>query len=330
MEDGGIRNIVVAANSGSGKTSLAEAMLFTAKAVKRLGKVDDGSSTLDFEPEEIRRHISINNAFHDLTWEKTKIYMIDTPGDDNFLAEAKMALRVADNVLYVVDAVDPIKPQTDKVWSMIRQFNLPVMIFVNKLDKERADFKKTIETVKTALGLRLVPVSIPIGAEEGFRGIVDLIQMKAYEYAPDGSGKETRIEIPADMKDEVDTLRGNLIEYAAESEDSLLEKFLEGGDLTSEEIISGLMKGTAQGGFAPVACGSAIKNAAAANLLDLIVRLLPSPEGRGDVKGVNPKTGSEAARRPLIDEPFSGLVFKTLIDPYAGRLSILRVYSGEQ
>ncbi|MGB9711841.1 MAG: elongation factor G [Dissulfurimicrobium sp.] len=327
MENENIKNIAIAGNNGSGKTSLAEAVLFTAKATKRLGRVDDGSSCLDFEPEEIKRRISISAALHNLTWKKTRVFIIDTPGEDNFLPETKMALRVADNALYVMDAVDPLKPQTEKTWRMIKELGLPAMIFINKMDKERADFKRAVDTIKT-LGIRPVPLFMPIGAQEGFKGIVDLIQMKAFVFAPDGSGKATQIDIPPDLEDEAGVLRGNLIEYAAESEDSLLEKFLEGVELSPEEIISGLMKGVSEGGFVPVACGSAIKNIASPNLLDLIVNLMPGPQARGDVKGLNPNTRSEIIMKPLHDSPVSGIVFKTLIDPYAGRLSILRIYSG--
>jgi elongation factor G len=327
MENESIRNIAIVGNNGSGKTSLAEAMLFTAKATKRLGRVDDGSSNLDFEPEEIKHHISISTAFHNLTWKKTRVSISDTPGEDNFLAETRMALRAADNALYVMDAVDPIKPQTEKTWSMVREFNLPAIIFINKMDKERADFKKTIDAIKT-LGVRPVPLFIPIGAQDDFKGVVDLIQMKAFTFSTDVGEKMNQIDIPPELKDEADAFRGNLIEYAAESEDILLEKFLEGGELTAEEIMSGLMKGVNEGGFAPVVCGSAIKNMAISNLLDLIVQLLPDPQMRGDIKGLNPKTKSEIQIKPLPDSPVSGIVFKTLIDPYAGRLSIMRVYSG--
>ncbi|MCK4426680.1 MAG: GTP-binding protein, partial [Deltaproteobacteria bacterium] len=228
MDVSNIRNLVLVAQSGSGKTSLAEAMLFTAKATSRMGRVDDGSSVLDFEPEEVKRHISVSTAFHHLTWKKAQVYLMDAPGDDNFLGEAKMAIRAADNVLFVVDAVDPVKPQTQKVWSIIKDSGLPVIMCVNKMDKERADFQKAVDAIKEALDLRLVPVSLPLGEQEDFRGIVDLIQMKALEFSNDGSGKAKSVDIPADLQDEVENSRNNLIEFAAESDDVLLEKFLEG------------------------------------------------------------------------------------------------------
>jgi len=327
MDVSTIRNIALVAQNGSGKTSLAEAMLFTAKATSRLGKVDEGTSVLDFEPEEVKRHISISTAFHHMSWKKTKIYIMDTPGDDNFVAEAKMSLRAADNALFLIDAVDPVKPQTQKIWSMVRDSGVPVIMCVNKMDKERADFHKAMNAVKEAFDVRLVPVTIPIGAAENFSGIVDLIHMKAYTFSDD-SGKGQPTDIPADLADMAEELRSNLIEYAAESDDELLEKFFEGAELTPDEIAKGLKKGIAAGGFIPLCCSAAVKNIGSSQLLDLIVNFLPSPADKGAVTGTNPSSGETETRQPAADAPVSGLIFKTLTDPYAGRLSILRVYSG--
>ncbi len=326
MEITSIRNFAIVSQSGSGKTSLAEALLYSAKATKKLGRVDDGTSVLDFEPEEIKRKISISTAFHSLSWKKHSLFLMDTPGEDNFLHETMMALRVADNCLFVADAVDPVKPQTRKIWSLISEVSAPVIMFVNKMDRERADFNKALEALKDALGLRLVPVTLPIGSQDSFKGIVDLIQMKAFEFSEDGS--KTAVEIPSEMTDEVEEQRSNLIEYAAESDEELLEKFLEGEVLTAEEIISGLKQGIMDGGFIPVVCGAATKNIGASTVLDHIVQFLPSPAEKGPETGTNPETGDEETREPRPDAPFSGLVFKTLTDPYAGRLSIMRVYSG--
>jgi len=328
MDVGNIRNLAILGQSGSGKTSLAEAMLYTAKAISRLGKVDEGTSAMDFEPEEIKRKISTNAAFHNLGWKKTKVYFIDTPGEDNFIAEARMGLRGADNALFVLDSVDPVKPQAVKIWSMIREARLPAIMCVNKLDRERANFHKTIEAIKANLDVRLVPVCLPVGLESGFKAIVDLVQMKAFEYPEDGSGKAQALEIPSALQAEVENLRNNLVEYAAESDDTLLEKFLEGGELTSEEIVSGLRQGIVKGSFVPVCCSSALKNCGANILLDLMVHFLPSPGERGAVTGTDPKNGEEISRSPSPESPVSGLVIKTLTDPYAGRLSILKVCSG--
>ncbi len=323
-----VRNVALVAQNSSGKTSLAEAMLYTAKATKRLGKVDDGSSVLDFEPEELKRHISISTAFHHLTWKKTQIFLMDTPGDDNFLAEAENALHVADNCIFTVDGVTPVKPQTEKVWEMIKKYTIPVLMHVNKMDKERADFFKAVDALKDLLEVRLVPVAIPIGSHEEFKGIVDLIQMKAYTYDREGSGKGSPVDIPDDLRDQAEELRANLIEFAAESDDELLEKFLEGEELSPDEILDGLKKGILDGGFVPVSCGSATMNMGTDRFLNLVADFLASPEDRGAVAASNPKSGGDVEVAPNPDDPVAGLVFKTLTDPYAGRLSILRIYSG--
>ncbi len=326
MDVAKVRNFALLSHSGTGKTSLAEAMLFAAKATKKLGKVDDGSSILDYEPEEISRKVTINTSFFGFKWNKNDFFLMDTPGEDNFLADALMAMRAADSCILVADAVDPIKPQTQKVWNIISRFSPPMIMFVNKMDKERADFSKTLETLKETFDVRLVPVAIPIGSFESFKGIVDLLQMKAYEFGADGKAKA--MPIPDDMADEVEDARNNMIEYAAESDEELLEKFLEGEELSPEEIISGLRQGILDGGFVPVVCGSALKMAGVTTLLDLIEKFLPSPADKGEVSGTNPKTGNEESRQPTPDAPFSALTFKTLTDPYAGRLSIIRIYSG--
>ncbi len=326
METAKVRNFAIVSQSGSGKTSLAEALLYSAKATKKFGKVDDGTSHLDFEPEEVKRKITISTAFYAFNWNKHDFFLMDTPGEDNFFHETISALRVADSCLFVADAVDPVKPQTQKIWSFISDAGTPVIMFLNKMDRERANFNGALEALKDALDIRLVPVTLPIGSEDSFRGVVDLIQMKAYEFSEDGKKKPT--DIPADMADEVEEARNNLVEYAAESEEELLEKFLEGEELSSQEILSGLRQGILDGGFVPVVCGSATKNIGPSILLDLIVSFLPSPEDRGEVTGEDPESGEEVTRKPSTDEPFSALVFKTLTDPYAGRLSIMRIYSG--
>jgi len=327
MESAKVRTICIVSQNGSGKTSLAEAMLYTAKATNRLGRVDDKTSCLDFEPEEQKRRMTISMAFHHLQWKRNRFYLMDTPGEDNFIAEAKIALRVADATIFVVDAVNPIKPQTYKVWSMIKDAGLPVLIFVNKMDKERADFGKAIDAIKETLSIRAVPFAVPLGKEADFKGIVDLVQMKGMEFKSD-NGMASPIDIPGELGAEVEELRNNLIEYAAESEDELLEKFLEGMELSQEEILKGLRSGVQEMRFVPVSLGSAQKNIGVSNLLDLAANLLPSSAEKGPVMGIDPETKEEISREPLPDAPFSGLVFKTMIDPYAGRLSIMRVFSG--
>ncbi len=240
-----IRNLVLIGHSGCGKTSLAEALLFTAGATSRLGRVDDGSSVLDYEPEEIKRKITISSAFHHYQWKKHTVYLADTPGDDNFLADARAALHVGDGAVVVIDAVDGVKVGTEKVWQAADHYKLPRLIFINKLDRERADFAMVMKNVKDILEVQAVPLQLPIGKEASFKGVVDLISLKAYTAA--AGGKLEAGPIPDDLQDEVAELRGDLMNFAAESDDALIEKFLEEGELTPEEIYRGLKIGVLKG-----------------------------------------------------------------------------------
>ncbi len=319
-----IRNFALVGHSGCGKTSLAEALLFGAGATNRLGKVDDGSSVLDYEPEEIKRKITISSAFHHYTWKKHAAYLADTPGDDNFLADTRAVLHVADACVVVIDAVDGVKVGTEKVWEAANLYGLPRLIFINKLDRERADYAPVLQAVKSVLGATPVPVQLPLGSEAAFKGVVDLIQMKAFT----GSGKMEAGPIPDDFKEEVDRLRGDLMNYAAESDDELIEKFLEEGELSPEEVLRGLRLGTLAGKIVPVLFGASVANVGPVLLLEAINQFLPSPEDRGEVKGKTPG-GEEASLPPDPDGPLAAQVFKTVADPYAGRLSIFRVYSGK-
>ncbi len=321
-----IRNLALVGHGGCGKTSLAEALLFGAGATNRLGKVDDGSSVLDYEPEEIKRTITISTAFHHYQWKKHTVYLADTPGDDNFLADTRAVLHVMDGAVLVIDAVDGVKVGTEKVWQTANKYGLPRLIFINKLDRERADFAPVLKGVKQILEAQAVAVQIPIGREVNFRGVVDLVGLKAY-VAPAGGGKLEAAPIPKELEDEVAQLRGDLLNFAAESDDALIEKFLEEGELTPEEIYRGLRIGTLKGNIVPVLCGAAGGNLGAAFLLDAINLYLPAPEDRGQVKGQDP-AGKEVLLEPDPDGPLAAQVFKTVADPYAGRLSIFRIYSG--
>ncbi len=321
-----IRNLALIGHGGCGKTSLAEALLFGAGATNRLGKVDDGSSVLDYEPEEIKRTITISTAFHHYQWKKHTVYLADTPGDDNFLADTRAVLHVMDGAVVVIDAVDGVKVGTEKVWQTANHYGLPRLIFINKLDRERADFAPVLKGVKQILGAQAVPVQIPIGREANFRGVVDLVGLKAY-VAPAGGGKLEPGPIPKELEDEVAQLRGDLLNFAAESDDALIEKFLEEGELTPEEIYRGLRIGTLKGSIVPVLCGAAGGNLGPALLLEAINLYLPAPEDRGQVKGQDP-AGKEVLLEPDPDGPLAAQVFKTVADPYAGRLSIFRIYSG--
>ncbi|MBM4288642.1 MAG: elongation factor G [Deltaproteobacteria bacterium] len=320
-----LRNMALIGHSGAGKTSVAEAMLFTAKATTRLGRVDDGSSILDFEAEEVKRHISIAAACHHFDWKKHAVHFVDTPGDDNFLAETRAALQVADSAVVIIDAVDGVKVGTEKVWSYADKYSLPRLIFVNKMERERADFSKAVQGIKDILKAKPVLLQLPIGQEADFKGVVDLVAFKAYSFE---GGKITEIEIPADLKDEAEAQRSDLLNFAAESDDALIEKFLEEGQLSQEEILQGLRTGTLAGSFVPVVCGAATQNMGAALLMDALNAYLPSPADRGVVTGIDPKTKAEVSLAPDPDGPLCAYVFKTVADPYAGRLSIFRIYSG--
>ncbi len=321
-----IRNLAFIGHSGCGKTSLAEAMLFTAGATSRLGKVDDGSSVLDYEPEEVKRKITISTAFHHYTWKKYTAYLADTPGDDNFLADTRAALHVADAAVVVIDAVDGVKVGTEKVWSTANQYALPRLVYINKMDRERADYNLVLEGLKNILEAKPVPIQVPIGQEAGFKGVVDLVGMKAYS---GGSGKQMESgPVPDDLKDQVEEWRGDLLNFAAESDDELIEKYLEEGDLSAEEIYRGLRLGTLNGQFVPVLFGATHNNLGYALLLDAVNLYLPSPDDRGQVKGTKPGSSEEVALDPDPDGPLAAQVFKTVADPYAGRLSIFRVFSG--
>ena len=323
-----LRNVALVAHGGSGKTSLAEAMLFCGKATTRLGRVDDGTSNLDFEPEEIKRKITISTAFHHLDWKKHIINLIDTPGDDNFLSDTKSSLQAADGVVVVIDATSGVKVGTEKVWAFAEEQHLPKMIFINKIDRERSDFFKVVEETAKTFEIKPTPLFLPIGAEDKFTGIVDLIKMKAYIYSRDGSGKFESAEIPADMEDVVSEWREKMIENIVEVNDELMEKYLEGEELSSVEIEETLVQGTKSGMVFPILCGSAVLNMGVFQLMDMIVQAFPSPLEMESRKGTRPGSEDVVERPASEDAPFSALVFKSVADPFAGKLTLLRVFSG--
>jgi len=321
-----IRNVVILGHGNSGKSTLAEALLFTAGSLKRVGKVDDGTSSMDFEPEEIKRQISISAAFNHLSWKKNDIYLIDTPGDDNFFNETRFAAQVADSAILTVGAVLGVRAQTEKFVDLIERNNLPCLICVTKMDRERANFQKTVDGIKEAFHLNPVIVSLPIGAEDQFQGVVDLVANTAWFFVEGGKVKAG--EIPSDMAAEVTALRDNLMEYVAETDDELIEKFLEEGMLTDEELTAGLKAAVRAAKIAPVCACSGLNNRGLSVILDAMVNLLPSPDQRPARVGTHPKSGATLERLGTADAPFSALVFKTMADPFAGRLTIFRVFSG--
>ncbi|MBR9982488.1 MAG: elongation factor G [Desulfatitalea sp.] len=322
-----LRNIALVAHGGAGKTSLAEAMLFKAGVIKRQGRPEDGNTVMDYEPEELKRQTSISTSFAQVPWKKHTITIIDTPGDQNFFTDSKLCMQAADAVVAVIDAVDGVKVQTEQAWDFTTEFNQPAIIFINKLDRERADFQRAFDDVVECFeSPKPIIVQLPIGSEAEFQGVVDLVAMKAFTY--DDTGKVTTGEIPADMQDEVAAAREAMIENVAEADDAMVEKYLEGETLTDDEIKSTLRKGIATRAFAPVLCGTANHNIGIDLLMDFIVNCLPSPLDMPPRKAINPADGSEVERAPDSAAPFSAFVFKTVADPYAGRLTLFRVVSG--
>ena len=323
-----LRNLGIIAHGGAGKSSLAEAILFDTGRIDRLGRVDDGTSTMDFEPEEIKRKISITSALDHCEWNGHFIHIVDTPGYGNFIADTRACMRALDCAVVILSAISGVKAQTEEVWSWANEFEIPRIAFVNKMDRERASFLRAIDDMEKALGARGVAVQLPLGAEEVFAGVIDLVRMKAYRYAKDLSGKFTEEEVPAQYLDEARRLREQMVETVAEAYDALTEKFLETGELTEEEILDGLRVGTMRNTFTAVFCGSAAMNIGVQQLLDGICAYLPSPLDRTKAAGTNPKSNEIVERAPSESEPFSALVFKTTSDPYTGKITIMRVYSG--
>jgi elongation factor G len=328
FETGKIRNLGIVAHGGAGKTSLAEAILFDTGMIDRLGRVDDGSSTMDFEPEEIKRKISITSALDHCEWDGHSIHIVDTPGYGNFIADTRACMRALDCAVVILSAISGVKAQTEEIWKWANEFEIPRIAFVNKMDRERASFLRAIDDMEKSLGARGVAIQMPIGVEADFQGVIDLITMKACFYAKDNSGTFTEGPIPAEYADEAARLREQLVETVAEAYDALTEKYLEAGELTEEEIIDGLRVGTMRNTFTAVLCGSATTNIGVKQLLNAVCAYLPSPLDRTKAVGSNPKTGDMLERAPDEKEPFSALVFKTTSDPYTGKITIFRIYSG--
>src|SRR6059036_372615 len=293
IEIGKIRNVGVVGHGGVGKTTLVEAMLFAAGAVTRLGRVDDGSTTTDFDPDEIRRKISINTSVAYCDWKSHHVNLVDTPGYGDFIADARAGLRVVEAAVVIVDAVSGVQVQTEKVWKFATEYNLPRVVVVNRLDRERSDFFRTFESLGRRLKGRLVALHLPVGEESGFRGSVDLVKMTAVTVA---GGKATEADIPGDLADRAKEYREKLVEAAAETDDELLSKYLEEGSLGEPEMLKALHAGIAEGKIMPVLCAAASRNLGAVALLDLMVEAFPSPLDRGEVTGVDAKSKQAGTR----------------------------------
>lgn len=316
-----IRNLVLLGHGGCGKTTLAEALLFSTKAVERFGKVDDGTSTMDYDPEEIKRKISIGTSIAPLEYKDTKVNILDTPGFFDFVGEVKGALRAADAAAIVVCAVSGVEVGTEKAWGYTEEQNIPRVIIVNKMDRENANFDGAVNALREKFGVSVIPVQVPIGAAEKFQGIVDVLKNKAYVFE---GGKLVEKPVPADLAAKVDEYKMMLVESVAETDDELLTKYLDGQELTAEELLNGARRGTINGQLVPVIAVSSLKNIGITNLLDVFTEFLPSPVDRGEIAGVQ----EGAKRKPSDAEPFSALVFKTMADPFVGKLTLFRVFSG--
>ncbi len=322
-----IRNIALIGHGSSGKTSLTSAFLFDVGATGRLTKVDKGNTVTDYEPEEIDRKISINSAICFVEWKDHKINFVDTPGYSNFLWDTKASLRAVDAAAVLVCGVAGVEVGTEKVWEMLEEFHLPRMIIINKLDRENANFARTLEAIQQFFGRQAVPVQLPIGEEKNFRGVVDLIRQKAYLFEKDESGKFKEEAVPADLKAEAEGKYRELVEMIAENDEKLMEKYLEKGALTSQEIADGFKKGILNHQLYPVFMASALFNIGVQNILDGIMDIMPSALDCQEVKvKIN---GKEEVLKATADAPFAALVFKTISDPYTGRISLMRVFSGK-
>ena len=318
-----IRNIAIIAHSGAGKTSLVEAMLYNGGAIERMGAVDSGTSAADYAADEIARKTTLNCSVCIAEWEGHKLNLIDTPGAEDFYGDLYSVLRIADAVIVVVDATTGVEGGTEKVWEIADTYQLPRLIFINKMDKENASFENAFASIEEILETRAIPVQLPIGKEDNFAGVVDVIQMAAY-LQPDGNKRASKSEIPAELEAQAEETREALVEVAAESDDELIEKFFE-GDLTEEEIQNGLKLGISENQFTPILCGAGLNNVGVQQLMDMLVSGCPSPVDVGAVKNVEDEEGT---REPSPDASMSAVVFKSIADPFAGQLSFFRVYSG--
>jgi elongation factor G len=322
------RNIGIMAHIDAGKTTTTERILFYTGKNHKIGEVHDGAATMDWMVQEQERGITITSAATTCFWKGNRVNIIDTPGHVDFTVEVERSLRVLDGSVAVLTAKGGVEPQTETVWRQADKYNVPRIAYVNKMDMTGADFYNVIKMMKDRLHANAVPIQIPIGFEDSFVGMVDLVEMKAIVYGDDLGKDEEFIEIPADLKDKAKEYHDALVEAVAETDDTLMEKYLDGKELTKEEIIAAIRKQTLACKMNPVLCGSSYKNKGVQPLLDAVVNYLPSPIDIAHVKGINPDTGEEEERPTDDDEPFAALAFKIATDPFVGKLAFFRVYSG--
>ena len=323
-----IRNVALVGHGDTGKTQLVSALLYAAGMVNRLGKVDEGTSVTDYDEEEIQRKFSITAGLAYAEWGRSKINFIDTPGYNIFMHETEGALLAADAALLLIHGVAGIEVQTEKSWGFCEKYSLPRALVINQLDRDRASFERTLEALHGAFGRSAVPLQLPIGEEKNFHGVIDLVRVKAYLYDSNGSGKAKEVEIPADLKDAASKAHEALVEMVAEGNDKLMEEFFEKGTLPEEHLVPGLRAAVCEKRLYPVVVAAGLPNIGSENLLNFIVDYLPSPLGRKEVEGLEHEGGEVVKRKIADDQPVSVFVFKTVADPFAGRVSYFKVMSG--
>jgi len=323
-----IRNIGIAAHIDAGKTTTTERILFYTGMSHKIGEVHDGAATMDWMEQEKERGITITSAATTCQWKDCQINIIDTPGHVDFTIEVERSMRVLDGAVAVFCAVGAVQPQSETVWRQANRYGVPRVIYVNKMDRTGADFYNVINSVKSRLKANPVPLQIPIGAEENFEGIVDLVEMKAYTWTGEIGAKATVGEIPADLKEKAEEYRKAMVEAAAESDEELTMKYLDGEELTEAEIIKGIKAGCLAMTITPMLCGSSFKNKGTEKMLDAVVTYLPSPTEVAQIKGIDPRTEEEVEVNST-DDKFSALAFKIMTDPFVGQLTFVRVYSGK-
>ncbi|KAA0228469.1 MAG: Elongation factor G [Fimbriimonadales bacterium] len=322
------RNIGIAAHIDAGKTTTTERILFYSGRIHRVGEVHEGSATMDWMEQEQERGITITSAATTCYWNDHRINIIDTPGHVDFTVEVERSLRVLDGVVAVFCAVGGVQPQSETVWRQANKYGVPRIVYINKMDRLGADFFSVVDRIRQRLGCNGVPIQVPIGAESDFKGYIDLVTLKAYIYEDDQGKVISEVEVPDALRSVVAENRERLIEACADVDDTIMERFLEGAEIGAEEIRRALRKGTLENKLVPILCGSSFKNKGVQGLLDAIVDFLPSPLDIAEVRGVDPKTESEQVRKPDDSDPFCSLAFKIMTDPYVGRLTYLRIYSG--
>ncbi len=318
-----IRNVVLLSHQGAGKTSLAEFILFTSGAIQRLGNVKDGTTTSDYDPLEVERHMGINLSLLPIQWQGMKLNLIDTPGYADFIGEVRSGLRVTEGAIIVICAASGVEVGTEQMWNDAEKANLPRLIFVNKMDRDNADFFSTLKGIQAKLSPKCLPLQLPIGSQSDFQGIIDLVAMKAYIGAA-----SQEAEIPSTLREQAEASREKLVEAAVEVDDELINKYLGGEPINNEEIFAAIKKSTIAGKLVPVFVGSALQGIGTQQVLNGICSYLPSPEEKDAIVAKNVSTGNQEEIKPNSESPVSGLVFKTTADPYVGKLSYFRIYSG--